>query len=358
MKHYNTILLLIIFAVLLNSLALFAEEPEMPFREQFNMYPPEHWKVFSSTAFWRNLDVMNPKLMHSNDSELDTATLAGLSAWSFRFQFSDRWMPSATDPFCGYNCAEYILPKAGYDTEIFYNVKFHFIEQTQDKIFLEVGEFYDKMADSIDKQIITISGNIFPHPNYGVIEVMEKAKGKRHPLMDKGIPSPWVLIQLKNWQETDVSNLYHQSLILASQLNNYERIGQYATGYNAISEWIAALKDIDANPQSDEEMLARACFCNTWTYHSLLEARIIAKEYLLDNLDKFAVDKQLLLELSKIYQKEITLLEKGKPNLIPLYKTIDFEKWTRQSRKEQINTLSKILAQEEKANLIFSKISQ
>jgi hypothetical protein len=358
MKFNSIIFLIIMFAVFSSSFTLFAEESEMPFREKVNMYPPEHWEMFSATAFWRTMNVLNPKLRHSNDSELDTVTLAGLSAWSFRFQFSERWLPSATDPFCGYNCAEYILPKAGYDADIFYNARFHFIEQTQDKQFLSIDDFSDKIADGFDKQIITVSGSIFPHPSYGVVEGIERAKRKRHPLMDEKSLSPWVLIQLKKWQETDISNLYNQSLVLANQLYNSERIGHYASGRKAFSEWITALENVDANPPTDEEMLVRACFSNSWTYHCLLEARILAREFLHNNLDKFAVDQQLILDLVDIYDIEIKLLHESKLNLLPLHQTINYEKWTTQSRQAQINTLNQFLAQEEKAYIIFSKISQ
>ncbi|MCF7913141.1 MAG: hypothetical protein K9M99_11470 [Candidatus Cloacimonetes bacterium] len=337
------------------------EEPELPFREQVNMYPPEHWEKFSGTAFWRTLNILNPKLMNRNASQLDTATLAGLSAWSFRFQFSEHWLPSATDPFCGYNCAEYILPKAGYKTSIYFNSRFDFIEQTQDKQFLNTDYFFDKINDSYDKQILTITGSIFPHPNYGVLEAIEKStrnKKRQQPPGDGRYPSPWVLIQLESWNETELSSLYHQSLILAHQLYNTGRVGHYVNGRKAFQEWIAALEKVDTSMPENDEMLAKACFCNTWTYHCLLEARINAHEYLQKNLDKFGVDKQLIINLAEIYSNEIQILQAGTPNLIPLFKTIDYENWTPQMRQTQINTLKQLLDQEEKANILLSEISK
>jgi len=335
-----------------------AEEPDVPFLDKFQMYPPEHWEMFSGASFWKTINVLNPKLRHSNDSELDTATLAGLSAWSFRFQFSERWMPSATDPFCGYNCAEYILPQAGYEAEVYYNSSFRFVEKTQDKKFVDHGDFASKLTQGFEDKLITFAGTIFPHPNYGVMEDMQKAGKASNMPRDKKMPFPWVLIQLSGWQETEINNLYKQSLVLAAQLYSTEKIGHYASGKNAINEWITALKDINANPQSDEEMLARACFCNTWTYKSLIEARILANEYLLNNLDKFDVDKQLIIDLAGIYEKEIEILKNGEIDLLPLPKCREFDQWNHHMRAAQISTLKYFLVQEEDANHILQEISR
>ena len=334
------------------------EEPDVPFLDKFQMYPPEHWEMFSGTAFWGNLNVSNPKVMHTNDTPLDAETLAGLSAWSFRFQFSEAWMPSATDPFCGYNCAEYILPKAGYETEIYYNSSFHFVEKTQDKKFISHSDFSSKLTQGFKDKLITFTGIIFPHPSYGVMGDMQKAGKASNMPRDKKFPFPWVLIQVKGWHETDISDLYKQSLIMAGQLYNTERIGHYASGTNAINEWIKALKKIDYSSQADPDMMAKACFTNSWTYHCLIEARELAKTYLTENIDKFDVDKQLIIDLAGIYGKEIEILKTGEIDLLPLPKCREFDQWNLHMREAQINTLTNFLVQEEEASLILNKISR
>ena len=335
-----------------------AEEPDVPFLDKFQMYPPQHWEMFSGAAFWGNLNVSNPKVMHTNDTPLDAETLAGLSAWSFRFQFSEAWLPSATDPFCGYNCAEYVLPKAGYETDIYYNSSFHFVEKTQDKKFLNHSDFASKLTQGFKDEVITFTGTIFPHPTYGVMGDVQKAGKASKMQRDKKMPFPWVLIQLNGWHEKDISSLYKQSLILAAKLYSTERIGRYASGKKALMEWADALRKIDQGELTDPDMMAKACFSNSWTYHSLIEARELASSYLTENIDKFEVDKQLIINLAAIYETEVIILKKGEADLLPIPKCRDYDNWTVPMRQAQINTLTNFLVQEEDANHILQKISQ
>lgn len=331
------------------------EEPEVPFIDKFAVYPPEHWEMFSGASFWKTINFLNPKLIR-NETPFDASTLAGLSAWSFRFQFSDTWMPSATDPFCGYNCAEYILPLAGYETVIYYNSSFRFVEKTSDKNFISHGDFFTILNQDIRDNIITFTGTIFPHPNYGVPVDTQKMKKMPEMPRDKKIPYPWVLIQMNGWHQTDTSNLYKQSLIMAALLYKTDRIGNYASGKKAIIEWISALKKIDQGELTDPDIMAKACFSNSWIYHSLLEARIMALEYLTENIDKFNVDKQLITDLTGIYEKEIEILQNGEPVLIPLSQSREVALWTVPMRQTQINTLTQFLVQEDEAYEILKGI--
>ncbi|MDP8220659.1 MAG: hypothetical protein P9X26_04890 [Candidatus Stygibacter frigidus] len=334
-----------------------AEEPDVPFLDKYKVYPPEHWEMFSGASFWKTINVLNPKLIRNN-TPFDATTLAGLSAWSFRFQFSDKWLPSATDPFCGYNCSAYILPLAGYETVTYFNSRFRFVEKTSDKNFISHGDFFKILNQDIKDNIITFTGTIFPHPDYGVPVDVQKMKKMPEMPRDKKIPYPWVMIQINGWHQTDISNLYKQSLIMATLLYKTDRIGNYASGKKAIVEWISSLKAIDKGELTDPDLQAKACFSNSWTYHSLLEARSMAKEYLLNNIDKFDVDKQMITDLAEIYEQEIEILQKGQADLLPLTECRKFDDWSLAMRQAQINTLTHFLVQEEDANQILQKISQ
>ncbi len=331
------------------------EEREIPFRARFSIYPPDYWQNLGRTPFLGILNFINHKSAFARaEQNLDLAGLAGLSVWGFRVQFDPNWEASATDALCGFNCGEYILDKAGYDFEIYYNEQFQFFNRTEDKQFINREDFSLKLSESRQEGEFILAGDIFPQPNYSVLEGVEKAKGKGRKQLNErndtgktGEHFPWVLIKIKSLESKDISPLYDQSLLLAKQLYETERIVTYSCGRQAITDWIEALENIDTDEEIDADKLSKACFCNTWIYEALLEARLLAGDYLQANLEKFSFDQQMIRELIDLYDRECEILREGKRDIVPLSESIITDIWRVEMRNEQIKTLKQVAAEEE-----------
>ena len=288
--------------------------------------------------------------------------LVGLSGYGFRLHFFDGFCPSSPDATCGKDVGSEILKKLGYDFELYHQDIVGFKEMDTPLYSQEqINEFIIK---SIDNGYPVIALDLIEVPEWGLITGYQK-DGKElfcRTYFDKtdgyeiAKKFPWVIFVIKEYDPKKIDNLYAESLEIADELYNTEKYDQYFSGIKAINEWIVDLKDEKLYSDSDKNKFEEMKLANWWIYCSLMEARTIAKEYLLNNIEKFKKDEDLIIKLAEIYNKEAELLYKHFQEVPSPHVPNPELVWDQENREKQIKILNELLELEKKANEILKKI--
>ncbi|MCK4595490.1 hypothetical protein KAT73_01815, partial [candidate division WOR-3 bacterium] len=149
---------------------------------------------------------------------------------------------------------------------------------------------------------------------------------------------------------------YRNSLLLAEELYNTEKYDSYFSGIKAIEEWIKALKDEEHFTEADDERLGETLLTNWWIYYSLIEARNNAKEYFLNNKEKFAFNIELIDSLAVLYKSEVEILQNGFQYVPSPHTGKSPSEWNSEMRANEIGILEELLTIENEVNSILRVI--
>ena len=288
--------------------------------------------------------------------------ILGLSGYGFRLQFFDGFCPSSPDATTGKDVGAEILKKLGYRFETYHLKNDDWKEK--DLVMKTEDELREIIIKSIDKGWAVIAIDLIEVPEWGIITGYQKNgaeffcrsyfdKTEGYEIAQK---FPWVIFVIEDYKKADISNLYDESFDMAKELYKTEKYDEYFSGLRGVKEWIIDLQDEKAITEAEKEQFAEKKLANWWIYYSLMEARGIAKEYLLTNLDKFGKDKKTIEDLAELYEQEMELLYKNFQSIpsphIPEKQSV----WDKKSRENQIKILQEFLKQEESAFELIKKL--
>lgn len=316
------------------------------------------WGIGMENSFLGALTLIEEKFGQKTSYQ----DLVGLSGYGFRLHFYDGFCPSSPDATCGKDVGSEILTKLGYDFEVYHQDIVGFKEM--DIPLYSQKQMNEFIIKSIDNGYPVIALDLIEVPEWGLITGYQK-DGKElfcRTYFDKtdgyeiAQKSPWVILVIKDYQKTDIPPLFGESVEIVKELYNTEKYDNYFSGLKAIDEWIVDLNDEKSYSDANKEVLEEMKLANWWIYYSLMEARAIAKEYLLNNIEKFQKDEDLINKLAEIYNEEAELLYKHFSEIpsphVPNPEVI----WDQENREEQIKILYELLELEKEANEILKKI--
>lgn len=297
------------------------------------------------------------------DQQTSYEDIMGLSGYAFRLQFFDEWCPSSPDATCGKDLGSEILTKLGYTFEV-YNGQCPFPSEELAKSAKTDDEIRQIMMKSIDSGWPVIAIDLIQVPEWSIVTGYQKDgkeffcrtyfdKTKGYEIAQK---TPWVIFVITDKKDVDIFPEYDNSLLLAKELYQTEKYDNYFSGIKAIEEWIKALNDEKHFEELDDAQFDETVLANWWIYYSLISARNYAKKYLLNNLDKFDYDEELLNELAKIYENETEILQNGLQYVPSAQNVKSRSDWNKEMRENQTKFLEEFLEIEKNANNILNKI--
>ena len=316
------------------------------------------WGIGMENSFLGALTLIEEKFGQKTSYE----DLVGLSGYGFRLHFFDGFCPSSPDATCGKNVGEDILKKLGYDFDVYHLQSDEFIEK--DLEMRSEEEMRKIILKSIDKGFPVIAIDLIEVPEWGLITGYQK-DGKElfcRTYFDKtdgyeiARKFPWIIFVIKDHKKANISPLYAESFEIANELYNTEKYDEYFSGIKAIEEWIIDLKDEKSYKEADKKVFDEMKLANWWIYYSLMEAKSITKEYLLNNIEKFKKDKDLVTELAEIYNDEAEFLYKHFQQIPSPHVPNPDLIWDQENREKQIQILNEFLELEKEANEILKKI--
>lgn len=277
--------------------------------------------------------------------------LVGLSGYGFRVQFFDMWCPSSPDATVGKDIGSHILNILGYNFDIYaLNDQFEEEVDYETKSKLEMRKI---IKNSINKGYPVLAIDMIEVPEWGIITgyqddgnelfcrtYYDKTKG--YEIAQK---FPWVIYVINDYTPRNYDEAFDESLILAKEMYNTEKYGEYFSGTKAVEEWIKGLKDADYIKNADEKRYSEIILANWWIYYSLMEARAYAEEYLRENMDKFKVSSEGVGEIANLYKTEVNVLGKGF-NDLPFPHQPQLPEWSDEQRENEIKILEELLSHE------------
>ncbi|MBC8527696.1 MAG: PDZ domain-containing protein [Candidatus Cloacimonetes bacterium] len=289
--------------------------------------------------------------------------ISGLSGYAFRLQFFDGWCPSSPDATCGKDVGAEILKKLGYNFNV-YHMATEFMNEDMKESAITEDEIRKIMMKSIDSGWPVIAIDLIEIPEWGIVTGYQKDgkeffcrtyfdKTKGYEIAKK---MPWVIYVITDKQKVDITPQYKNSLLLAKELYNTEKYDNYFSGIKAIHEWINALQDEKYFDEIDDKGFEETNLANWWIYFSLMLARDNAKQYLLDNIERFDVDSEIISKLAALYASEVEILKNGfqyVPSSEMVKNRID---WNQEMREKQTKILKVFLTIEKEVNNLFNKI--
>lgn len=289
--------------------------------------------------------------------------IVGLSGYGFRLHFFGGWCPSSPDATCGKDVGSGVLNKLGYKFDVFLSRSLDISEELEEMAKTD-EEIRAIMMKNIDSGWPVIAIDLIQVPEWGIVTGYQK-NGEEFFCrtffdMTNGYEiaqkMPWVVYAITGKDEVDLLPEYRNSLSLAKELYNTEKYDNYFSGLKASEEWIRALQDEESFEGMNDSVLAEVRLANWWIYYSLLEARNIVKQYLLDNKEKFGVQAEIIDQLAGLYGQEVDILKSGFENVPSPHTGEPLSEWTSEIREKQIETMKSFLEIERGVNNILKQI--
>jgi hypothetical protein len=292
-------------------------------------------------------------------AKLSYADIVGLSGYGFRVHFYPGFCFSSVDATCGRDIGGEILTRLGYEFEVFSLPDSD--EASQDEMAKAKEHLLKKVKTSIDSGWPVIAINLIDADEWGVIAGYQKNGGelfcRTYFDLTEGYEIaqnvPWTIYAIKGKRKIKLGDEYRRSLSVAKELSERDNYGKYGNGTNAVILWMKILQDDEFFNSMDQRKLYTTMHMNWWIYHSLAEARALNGQFLMANKKRFDVDEKAIEDLVKLMEKESTLLANNLSSVPSLWEYENASVWTRDLRKQQVETLADFLELEKSAQQIL-----